>query len=228
MNNWIERLTLVVAVTASTFLAAADEADQAEFPQVTAQPLDQAIPLGGEASLTVESQNSEAYQWLRNGVIIEGQTNNTLIIKNVGTNDVGYYSCALLKGDEVVSTRNASLNAYTLDAGGEILVYGSPVHSSGSQGSCPGAYAGYVSFTKTISQGWGWAPDANTTVHTASDQNRSDTKVVFTGKYGDGGCEQTTSTISDPTYSPKYRFTVYFPNNVPTNSYAITLSGFLP
>ena len=28
--------------------------------------------------------------------------------------------------------------------------------------------------------------------------------------------------------SPVYRFTIYFPNNVPTNAYNITLDGFKP
>jgi len=89
-------------------------------------------------------------------------------------------------------------------------------------------YAGYVNYIKTISQGWGWAPTTNTTLHTATDANRLDTKVQYVGKFGDAGCSQTIVTVPHPTYTPKYRFTIYFPNNVPTNSYAITLVGFDP
>ena len=101
-----------------------------------------------------------------------------------------------------------------------------PVVSSGSNGVCPSAYAGYASYTKTVAQGWGWAP--TNTVHMATDTNRSDTKVEFIGKLGDTGCNQTAVTVPHPTTSTKYQFKVYFPNNVPTNSYKLTLSGFNP
>jgi hypothetical protein len=230
MNKQITRILAVAAITGLVSLTwAADQLDQAEFPQISAQPTDQAVPLGGRTALTVEAANSDAYQWLRNGAVLQGQTNCNLILENVGIDDVGYYSCAVIKGVELVPTREASLNVYTLeDDGGPITVYGWPVVSNGSQGTCPGAYAGYVSYTKTVSQGWGWAPDTNTTTHTASDQNRADTKVQYVGKYGDVDCNQTTVTIPHPTSSPKYRFSIYFTNNVPTNSYAITLTGFDP
>jgi hypothetical protein len=225
------RISKVIGTTAlvGLFLSASgrDVADQSEFPQVSVQPTDRDVPLGGSTVLTVESINGDSYQWLRNGVVIDGQTNSTLNLENVGTNDVGYYSCAVIKGSEVVPTRSAALNAYTL-TGDQITVFGLPVLGSGNQGSCPGAYAGYVNFIKTVSQGWGWAPSTNTTVHTASDGNRTGTKIVYVGKFGDSGCNQTTVTVPDPTYSPKYRFSIYFTNNVPTNSYAITLTGFNP
>lgn len=158
------------------------------------------------------------------------QTNNSLVLQNVGTNDVGLYACQISKsGGGAVPTRTASLNVFTaLDSGGPITIFGTPIAGGGSSGSCPGSYAGYVTFTKTISQGWGWAPTVGTTIHTATDLNRTDTKVQYVGKYGDIGCNQTTVTIPDPTFSPKYRFAIYFTSNVPTNAYAITLDGFDP
>ena len=33
------------------------------------------------------------YQWLRNGVVITGQTNSTLTLSNVSTTDIGIYTC---------------------------------------------------------------------------------------------------------------------------------------
>jgi hypothetical protein len=229
MNKQITKILATAAITGLVSLAwAADELDQAEFPQISAQPTDQDVPLGGSTALTVEAANGDSYQWLRNGAVMEGETNSSLILETVGTNDVGYYSCAVIKGAEVVPTREASLNVYTMSGGDTITVFGWPVTSGGSQGNCPGAYAGYVNYIKTVSQGWGWAPDTNTTIHTASDLNRTDTKVQYVGKYGDVGCNQTTVTIPHPTSSPKYRFSIYFTNNVPTNSYAITLTGFNP
>jgi hypothetical protein len=109
---------------------------------------------------------------------------------------------------------------------GPVTVFATPVVSHGTNGVCPGAYAGYVTYTKTVAQGWGWAP--TNTVHTATDTNRADTKIEFDGKLLDTGCNQTTVTVPQPSPSSKYRFTIYFPNNVPTNSYPITLSGFAP
>ena len=107
-----------------------------------------------------------------------------------------------------------------------ITISAVPVSSSGSNGVCPGGYIGYASYSKTVAQGWGWAP--TNTVHTATDTNRTDTKVEFTGKLLDSGCNQTTVTIPDPTVSTKYRFKVYFTNNVPTNTYPLVLEGFAP
>jgi len=109
---------------------------------------------------------------------------------------------------------------------GPIIVSAVPVASSGTNGLCPGGYAGYVTYTKTAAAGWGWAP--TNTVHTATDTNRTDTKVDFLGKLNDTGCNQTTVAVPQPCPSTKYRFTIYFPDNVPTNSYPILLDGFAP
>jgi len=109
-----------------------------------------------------------------------------------------------------------------------IVIYATPVTSTGSITGCPGAYAGYASYTKTVANGWGWSPSTNTTTHTATDNNRSDTKVVYLGKLGDKGCAQTTVTVPDPAPSTVYRFTVYFPSSVPSTNYPLTLSGFNP
>lgn len=101
-----------------------------------------------------------------------------------------------------------------------------PTVSVGSIPGCPGAYAGFAKYTKSV--GWGWAPSTNTTVHTATDNNRTDTKVFYNGISGDTNCALTTVAVPDPHASTVYRFTVYFPNNVPTNNYSLTLSGFDP
>jgi hypothetical protein len=221
----------IVVIALLTGLAAAaqsvDDSDQSAFPAITAQPVDQDIALGGSVVFTVHATNAEGYLWLRNGVLLDGQTNSSLALRNVGLGDVAAYSCYVARGTEAVPTRSASLSVFTPLTDGTVVVYGSPVIGSGSQGTCPGAYAGYVIYTKTLSQGWGWAPSANTTVHTAADTTgRQDTKVTYTGKSGDSGCNQTTVAVPDPTTSTKYRFAIYFPNNVPTNAYPITLTGF--
>jgi len=221
--------TLGIALTAVAALlllsaekAFADE-DQPQFPTITTQPEDQAIQIGSNVTFTVTADGGDSYQWLRNGTTMEGKTNSTLSINGITVDDVAFYTCYVAKNTEEVPTRSAVLNAVAACDGG-VTIYGAPVLASGGSGSCPGPYAGYVCYVKT--SGWGWIPSG--TLHTATDLNRTDTKVEYIGRYGDHGCDQTSVTIPHPTPNPKYRFAVYFPNNVPTNSYPITLVGFQP
>ena len=243
MNQYIPQTKIpqIIALTAITGLLAfagtiaqaqtADDLDQTEFPTITSQPVDQAVPAGSDAVLSVQAVNADSYQWQSNGVAIEGQTNSTLTIENVGVDSAGSYSCNVSQsGGDAVPTRAASLNVVTpcMTGGGPITVYGLPKAGGGTQGTCPGSYAGYVNYTKTVAQGWGWAPSTNsTTIFTAADGGgRTNTKIVYLGKRTDNGCGQTSVTIPNPPYSSVYRFTIYFPNNVPTTNYPIALTGF--
>jgi hypothetical protein len=195
---------------------------------ITAQPVDQAVAVGSNAVLSVQAVNADSYQWLSNGVAIEGQTNSTLTLENVGVDNAGLYSCNVaLNGGDAVPTRAASLNVVVPNLGQPIVVFGAPMAGGGTQNPCPGSYAGYINYTKTISQGWGWAPAG--TVHTAADGGgRTNTKIVYVGLSYDSGCHQTSVTIPHPPISAKYRFSIYFPNNVPTTNYPIVLTGFNP
>jgi len=234
-----KQIMALILFTAAAKLAAADSniySEQSEFPQIIRQPEDQLVPINSTSTFSVAATNGPlAYQWLRNGNAMDGQTNDTLIIANAQINDVGFYSCNVSKYTESVPTRSASLMVFTNSIDPQtgvdpVVVFGSPVVSSGSSGTCPGPYAGYVNYTKTLQQGWGWAPDTTggKTIFTATDTNRTNTKIQYIGAYGDGGCNQTTVTVPNPPISPVYRFTIYFTNNVPTNAYAITLDGFKP
>jgi hypothetical protein len=227
-------ITGLLAITGNTALAQSDDSlDQSEFPTITAQPVDQAVAVGSNAVLSVQAINADGYQWQSNGVAIEGQTNNTLTIENVGVDSAGSYSCNVSQsGGDAVPTRAAALNVMAASAicGDQIVVYGLPKASGGTQGTCPGRYAGYINFTKTAAQGWGWVPSTNTTTtFTASDGGgRTDTIIAYGGKYGDTGCDQTIVAIPNPPPSPSYRFTIYFRNHVPTTNYPIVLTGFNP
>ena len=229
-NKQIAAIICILATGCAFTSSAADDLDQAQFAQIVVQPTDQALPVGSSTVLSVQSANADGYLWFRNGVMITGQTNSILALQSVSTNDVGYYACAVLKDGEVVPTRAANVSVFTVMAAqGQITLYSTPIAGGGSSGSCPGSYAGYVSYTKTVSQGWGWTPSAGTTNHIAADgTTRSDTKIYYLGKYGDSGCNQTSVTVPDPASSPKYRFAIYFSSDVPTNSYPITLTGFDP
>ena len=220
--------SLVVIAGNSVHAQTTDALDQSGFPTITAQPVDQAVTVGSNAVLSVQAVNADSYQWLSNGVAIDGQTNSSLTLENVGVNDAGSYSCNVAQsGGDAVPTRAASLNVVVPNLGQPVVVFGAPIAGGGTQGTCPGKYAGYVNYTKTISQGWGWAPSG--TVHTAADGGgRTDTKIVYLGLSYDSGCHQTSVTIPNPPISTNYRFTIYFPNNVPTTNYPIVLTGFNP
>ena len=220
-------------------------------------PEDQEGLIGTDVTFSVEPRfNNMTFQWFRQWPdryeLLSGQTNKTFTINAAQLADVGFYLCQATRGNKTEYSDPASLTLstaaagststelfntlssgfQTMDAGGGgiITLYAPPLSSSGSSGSgCPGAYAGYVTFKKSISQGWGYAPTSGASVHTAADVTRTDTKIEYFGKFGDSGCAQTSDNVPDPTGSPKYRFTIYFPNNVPTtNAYPIQLTGFDP
>src|SRR5437899_1678813 len=111
-----KRITHTIALAAilgfSLTTQAQDETDQTQFPAITRQPVDDALPVGSSTTFSVDTTNADSVQWLRNGIAIDGQTNSTLTIAAAGTNDVGYYSAMIIKGSEVVPTRSASLNVY--------------------------------------------------------------------------------------------------------------------
>src|SRR5436190_7661065 len=116
MKKYITHTIALAAILGLSLAAQAqDETDQTQFPAVTRQPVDDAIPVGSSTTFSVETTNADSIQWLRNGVAIEGQTNSSLTIAAVSTNDVGYYSAELVKGSEAVPTRSASLNVMSAD-----------------------------------------------------------------------------------------------------------------
>jgi len=258
-----KRLLRGIAITAMAgFVLAlraqdATSTDQSQYPTILQQPVDQCLAVGSPVTFSVVATNVDTYQWYKNNVALDGQTNSSLMISSVAISDVAYYSAAVVKNGDSVPTRMANLNVYTtsgsttstttttksrftttqsmslmstdLGGGGMITMYGMPVAGSGGSGTCPGKYSGYVNFIKTASQGWGWAPTAGAPSHTATDNNRSDTKIYFSGQYGDTGCGTNSVNVSNP-MSPVYRFSIFFPpgTQVPTNAYAITLDGFDP
>ena len=108
-------------------------------------------------------------------------------------------------------------------------IYVLPTVGSGTQGTCPGSYNGYATYAKTVVAGWGWSPDTNTTVHTATNGgSRTDVKVQYLGEYGDNGCDSNSVVLPNQPISPKYDFGIYFTSNPPTTNYPIILTGFNP
>src|ERR1051325_2663239 len=103
--------SLAVAGWALTAVGQLADSDQVEFPQITTQPTDADVAVDGSMVLSVESTTADAFQWLKNGVVMDGQTNKTLKLDKVNKHDVGYYTCCVRKGNEVVPTRTATVTA---------------------------------------------------------------------------------------------------------------------
>ena len=206
-------------------------------------PEDQCARLGEPATFTApEGPEGTTYQWVRvrRGSLapMPGETGRTLTIAEATLKDVGFYRCYVTTPAKEELTRPASLilaappvgdQGVAALSGNACTIYAATVDSSGSSGSCPGSYVGYVSYTKGATE-FGWAPDPGVTPRVATDNERSDTKVKYTGKnIGDYGCGQTSVTLPNQPASPKYRFMIYFSTTVPTSdAYPLTLEGFLP
>lgn len=220
----------VIAASAGLLLATGGSAyaQQIGVPDTGDGSADQLVQQGEPVAFSVKTVAGGSYQWLRNGAAITGQTNSTLTFESTQTGDAGYYSCKIGNGAAVTPTISASLEVYTINPDLGIVLYAQPIASSGNVGSCPGAYTGYVTYTKTVAQGWGWSLISGATTFSAHDTTRSNTKVEYVGDWGDEGCAQTIVSIPNPPYSPLYRFAIYFTNNVPTTNYPITLVGFNP
>jgi len=231
MNKQTLRL-YAIAASAGFLLASGRSAypQQIGVPDTGDGSFDQLVEVGQPTAFSVNAMDGGSYQWLRNGRAIPGQTNSSLIFENTQISDAGYYSCNIADATSVAPTISASLEVYTIkpDSDFDIVVYAQPITSTGNLGTCPGRYTGVVNYIKTAQQGWGWAPMTNTTIYTASDTTRTNTKVEYVGAYGDSGCAKTTVTIPYPAISPVYRFSIYFTNNVPPTNYPITLTGFNP
>ncbi|MEO6036264.1 MAG: immunoglobulin domain-containing protein [Verrucomicrobiota bacterium] len=111
-------------------------------PRVTQQPTNQAVSVGGTATFKVVSENSPTgYQWRFNGkstginvtnvdyVDLSNATNDTLVLNNVQTNNVGYYSV-------IVSNANGSIGS---SAATLIITVPSVSSSSGNRTVLQGA-----------------------------------------------------------------------------------------
>ena len=238
---------LLAALATRTMAEDYKPAEKDAPPTIFTQPETQVVPVGGNVTFSVQADNPPVtragpqftYQWLRMSpgskefVSAPGvSTNNTYTIVNVTTNQVAHYSVKVISSNGARISEPASLIvAITNDTRAPFVYFGAAYPIVGTLDSCPGHYIGYVNFRKSVAQGWGWAPDhfGGNTAHTGTDANRADTIVQAMGNINDNYCATNAVTIvHSSTEDGKFRFTIYFSNNVPTTPYPITLSGFVP
>lgn len=78
---------------------------------IVVQPKNTSAPVGYPASFSVVASGIPPinYLWLHNGNPLAGQTNNTLTLASVSTNDAGSYSCVVTNGYRSVTSSGAQL-----------------------------------------------------------------------------------------------------------------------
>jgi hypothetical protein len=204
---------------------------------ITREPRGQYVPIGGNAHFEVTAKTIPktnemliAYQWFLNAAAVASGTNRVLAVMDVTTNDVGYYSCKLSLDSDVVISEPVGLMAFSTNiGGGPITIYSTPPPTTvaGVGVGCPFPYVGYHNFIKPVPP-YGWVPNTSAPP-SAKDFTRTDTKIKFFGSTPlNNGCGTGGFVSVTPIKSSTYRFTIYFPNNVPATAYPLQLNGFDP
>lgn len=103
-----------------------------------------------------------------------------------------------------------------------LIVYANAGAANGSY--CGGTYIGYANYYG-FDGGYGYSSDTNMTRHVIYDgTGRTNTIVSYLGRFGDSDCDTFAVNITE-VGSQRYRATLFFPNNLPTNSYPARLKG---
>lgn len=248
MISSIQRFIACVVMTGAiaSFSPRNATAQPTNPPTFLLHPQDQVIKLKKKAVFKAEAENPGPpsnlqlkYQWERRGPWatnfseIVGATNKTFSIAKVSTNDVAYYRLRTSSINGIAYSEPAQLLVWTKHS--PLTLYGSPIVTSGSSGTCPGSYVAYVNYKKSAAEGWGWAPDHDFggSTHSAADNNFTDTNVQPQGITDDLFCLQTivsnTHAGNPAPEDTKYRFTIYFTvSHSSPNPYPLTLNGFKP
>lgn len=84
-------------------------------PIITQQPTNQVVLLGSDASFVVSAEGAGElqYQWLKDGIPLDGQTNATLQLLSVQSTDAGRYSVAITSTVGTVTSQGATLTVVT-------------------------------------------------------------------------------------------------------------------
>ena len=224
------------------------------------QPESQTVRIGSNVTFSVFAvkgppwtTNGLSYQWQFNGTLLSGNlywtnltilgaTNSSITITNAQIANVGFYR-VLVSGSPTVPSEPASLQVFTATTGA-VTVFGTPVATTGTKGSCPGSFKGYINYTNNP-PAWGWAVTDRLVKATAANGGAylsSNTRVEYLGLEAfDTGCAAGTvdilanSTVPPPAVPPshtpssRYQFTIYFKKlPLPTGAYPINLTNFDP
>ena len=83
-----------------------------ETPSILVDPASSSSTAGASAvfSVTVSGPQPYSYQWMKNGSVLEGETNSILVLNSVGYFDEAAYACEVSNSFGSVISANASLN----------------------------------------------------------------------------------------------------------------------
>jgi uncharacterized repeat protein (TIGR01451 family) len=117
-------------------------------PSVTAQPTNQTVVTGANASFQIQAAGSTplSYQWLFNGANLAGATATRVALNNVQTNQAGSYSVLITNGAGSTTSAVASLTvlippSISLQPSNQTAVVGQNVSfQAGASGSTPLSY----------------------------------------------------------------------------------------
>jgi len=105
--------TYAVVATNSTGSATSSNAvltvNSVTAPTIIAQPLSVTANGGGTVALVVTATSATSYQWRKDGVVISGSTNDTLILANVTSASAGVYTVVATNSNGSVTSNGATL-----------------------------------------------------------------------------------------------------------------------
>jgi hypothetical protein len=80
-------------------------------PSISLQPADQNVTVGGTANFSIAASGTQplAYQWLRNGTSLNGETGASLVLTNAQLSQAGSYSVLVSNVAGSILSSNASL-----------------------------------------------------------------------------------------------------------------------
>ncbi|MDJ0840888.1 MAG: immunoglobulin domain-containing protein [Acidobacteriota bacterium] len=104
-----------VATMASIYpTCLAPAAVECTAPTVSSQPVNEEACAGGSASFSVSATGDGlSYDWRKNGVSLGAPDSNTLTISNVGSTDLGSYTCVISNSCDSVTSSAATLSLKT-------------------------------------------------------------------------------------------------------------------
>ena len=93
-------------------------------PAIVTDPASQSVAPGATVTLSVVANGNPAptYQWRKNGVLVSGATNATLVLPNVQAVDAGNYAVVVSNSDGIVTSNAATLTVTSTAIGPSVTV----------------------------------------------------------------------------------------------------------
>lgn len=122
--------TIYIADSTNNQIRRGQPASQASLPDITVHPLDQEVSVGQPITLSVSASGGDlTYQWLRNGMAIQGATASSYTIASAQTDDVAAYVVRVSNASGSRDSNQANLSVTPVGTG-PIAITARPVSQS--------------------------------------------------------------------------------------------------